>query len=91
MQKNKILDKIMPTDIKKLVYISIFIIFAGFIINGCFLKISENVSESLHKLVDILLLLIEGAIIGYTLLILLLKRPKRILTIYGIFIGIFLI
>lgn len=89
--KNKIDDKITITYINKLVYLSIFVIFAGFIINGCFLKISENISESLHKAVDILLLLIEGAIIGYTLLILLLKRPKRILTIYGISIGIFLI
>ena len=89
--KNKIDDKVTNTYINKLVYLSIFVIFAGFIINGCFLKISENISESLYKLVDILLLLIEGSIIGYTLLILLLKRPKRILTIYGISIGIFLI
>ena len=89
--KNKINDKVTITYINKLVYLSIFVIFAGFIINGCFLKISENISESLYKFVDILLLLIEGSIIGYTLLILLLKRPKRILTIYGISIGIFLI
>ena len=90
-QREKLNETLNSININKLIYASIFVILAGFIINGCFLKISEHISEYAYRFVDIFLLLIESLIIGFTLLILLLKKTKRIITIYGIFIGTFII
>lgn len=83
-QMKQAYKKIITTDISKLLYSSIFILFAGFMLNGCILKICENFSEKLYSFVDILLFVIEGTTIAITLFVLLIRRPKRIISIYAI-------
>ncbi len=82
---------IQNINMERLIYISVFIIFAGFIINGCLLNISNHISSALYNFVDKALFIIEGATIGITLLFILIKKPKKILCLYGIFAGIFLL
>lgn len=74
-----------------LVYASIFILIVGFMINGCALLIGEKISTVFYRIIDIFLLVVEGGIIGTTLLTIWIRRPKKITIIYSIFIGIFLI
>lgn len=88
---NNIYKKISLINIDKLIYLSIFVIYVGFIINGCLLKIGQMISPGVENIIDILLFFIEGGIIAITLFLLLIKKPKRILCIYGISIGIFLL
>lgn len=83
--------KIKTMDISKLLYISIFILFAGFLLNGCIFKICESVSEGLYYFVDKVLFVLEGVTLGVTLFILFLRRPKRLLSIYAILGSIFLL
>lgn len=81
--KNKYND-IQQVNIDKFIYASIFIFLVGFMINGCALKISDIISKELYYVVDGLAFIIEGVIVGCTLLLLLIKNPKRIISIYGI-------
>ena len=88
-QMKQAYKKINMMDITKLLYTSIFIIFAGFLLNGCIFKICENISSELYYFADKLLFILEGFVIATILLILLIRRPKRIISIYTIFVGIF--
>ncbi len=87
----KVQEKISSININKLIYIAIFVMLVGFIINGCVLKISADISNHLKRILDNILLVIEGSIILATLALLLIKNPKKIFFIYSFFIIIFLL
>lgn len=78
-------------NIQKLIFASIFIMLVGFVINGCLLKITYSISKELGNFTDMLLLILEGVTIFITLLILLIKSPKKIICTYGTCIGVFLL
>ena len=56
--------KISLIDINKFVYLAIFVMLAGFIMNGCILKICNFISNDLERNVDRILFIIEGSIIS---------------------------
>ena len=86
-----IYQNISSIDITKLLYTSIFIVLAGFLLNGVIFKLSQNISQELYNIADKLLFILEGSVIAVTLLFLLIKRPKRIICIYAVLGLIFLI
>lgn len=74
--------KISLIDINKFVYLAIFVMLAGFIMNGCILKICNFISNDLERNVDRILFIIEGSIISVTLALIFIKQPKKIFCIY---------
>lgn len=88
---NAIKTKISSIDISKFIYAAIFIILVGFIINGCALKICSDISNDLEKTIDRGLFIIEGSIIFATLVLILIKNPKKVICIYIFFGTIFLL
>ena len=84
-------NKVKAMDINQLLYVSMFIILTGFLLNGCIFKVCENISNSLYEVMDKLLFITEGFIIGITLILLLIQRPRRILGIYIILVTIFIL
>lgn len=85
------LKKIRDENIDKMTYIAIILLSAGFIINGCILEISKSISNNLFEITDGFLFLVEGIIITFSLILILLKNPKRTISIYSFFIALFLI
>lgn len=81
--------KMKQVNIDKLLYMSIFIMLVGFVINGCLLKITYSISGELGDFTDSVLLIVEGLTIFITIFILLIKNPKKIICTYGICLGVF--
>lgn len=90
-QVSQAYKRIKTMDINGLLYVSIFILFCGFLLNGCIFEICESISYNLYKIADKLLFILEGIIIAITLLILFFKKPIRIIIVYAISGIIFLL
>jgi len=85
----KNIKKDLIKENEKLMYISIFILLVGFMINGCLFTISSKISTTFCNIMDIALLIIEGGIIGITILSIFLKNTKKTIIIYLTFILVF--
>ena len=90
-QVSQAYKRIKIMDINGLLYVSIFILFCGFLLNGCIFEICESISYDLYKIADKLLFILEGIIIAITLLILFFRKPIRIIIVYAISGIIFLL
>jgi len=74
---------------EKLIYVSIFVLLVGFMINGCLLTISLKISTTFCNIIDTALLIVEAGIIGMTILSILIKNTKKTIIIYLTFILVF--
>ena len=82
-RKLKNVSLYLNSKLDNLKYLTIFVLWVGLILNGCFLKLSSIISQNVYQFVDVFLFIAEGFIILLTLFLLFLKNKKKILLLYG--------
>ena len=90
-RKLKNISLYLNSKLDTLKYLTIFVLWVGFILNGCFLKLSSIISQNVYQFVDVFLFIAEGFIILLTLFLLFLKNKKKILLLYGGYLLLFVI